>query len=153
MSNSILLRPTTPDEVKRIVEMESTEDAVDFLIPRTEAEHLAQMAQQGISYLSICIESDGGARMVGYMALVEDADEISVECRRIVVSESGGGIGTAAMKEMESYCREVLGRQRVWLDFFENNHRGRHVYEKLGYRAFSSQRCENAVLILSEKYL
>ena len=153
MPISILLRPTTSDEAKRIVEMESTEDAVDFLIPRTEAEHLAQMAEQDITYLSICHESDGVSRMVGYMALVKDADQISVECRRIVVSESGGGIGTTAMKQMETYCREVLGRQRIWLDFFENNHRGRHVYEKLGYREFSRKPCGNAVLVLSEKHL
>jgi RimJ/RimL family protein N-acetyltransferase len=46
-----------------------------------------------------------------------------------------------------------MGRRRIWLDVFEHNARGRHVYEKLGYRRFDSGELDGKPLLLYEKQL
>ena len=54
---------------------------------------------------------------------------------------------------MEEYCRERLGRSRIWLDVFEFNQRGQHIYQKLGYRRFDQGEVEGKVLFFYDKLL
>lgn len=49
------------------------------------------------------------------------------------------GIGQIAMAEMEKYCKNNLNVQRTWLDVYEDNVIGKHIYEKLGYTKFKEQ--------------
>ena len=85
--------------------------------------------------------------------LALDPDNTSVEFRRIVIAQKGMGLGQAAIHAMEGYCRERLGRSRIWLDVFDFNQRGQHIYEKLGYRRFAKSELENNVLFFYNKSL
>ena len=76
-----------------------------------------------------------------------------VEFRRIVVSCRGIGIGQAAIPAMEVYCREQLHCRRIWLDVFDSNPRGRHIYQKLGYRLFDTGELEGRKLLYMDKSL
>ncbi|NKB63480.1 MAG: GNAT family N-acetyltransferase [Gammaproteobacteria bacterium] len=146
---ALTLHPTVLSELDSIISMERQPDAVDFLILKSREEHLREMQSPGGTYLSIYWEDE----MVGYLSLIEDPDGMSIECRRIVVARSGQGIGGLTMQAMEVYCREALGRSRIWLDFFSHNTRGQHVYEKHGYQEFGKAEYEGKVLRLYEKFL
>ncbi|MCC5904550.1 MAG: GNAT family N-acetyltransferase [Halomonas sp.] len=110
--------------------MEQAADTKQYILPYTEAEHLQNIMDPRFVYLRI-LDAD---ELVGFMILVLDPDIVSVEFRRIVVSAKGGGVGQSAIAEMEQFCFSVLHRQRIWLDVFKHNSRGRHIYEKLGYK-------------------
>jgi RimJ/RimL family protein N-acetyltransferase len=103
----------------------------------------------GLVYLRIIADD----KLKGFVMLALDPDQSSVEFRRIVVSTKGLGIGQSAIAKMEEFCRVELGRSRIWLDVFEYNHRGRHIYEKLGYRRFGESVIDGNVLLLYEKTL
>ncbi|KAF7781152.1 hypothetical protein PRUB_b0284 [Pseudoalteromonas rubra] len=144
----IELKKSKPSEIARFVEMESADDTAGFIIPCSAEQHLAAMAQAQIIYLSIYERQT----LVGFIILSLD-DTTSVEFRRIVVSEKGLGIGQHAMRCMEHYCVNELGRKRVWLDVFTENTRGIHIYQKQGYDQFDRSEYQGKPLLLMEKLL
>jgi diamine N-acetyltransferase len=129
--------------------MEQLPDTKLYILPYAEAEHAQKILDSGFVYLRI-LDAD---ELVGFIILVLDPDPRSVECRRIVVSAKGRGIGQSAITAMERFCLTELQRQRVWLDVFEFNARGRHVYEKLGYKKYGESEHESKKLFLYEKRL
>ena len=40
---------------------------------------------------------------------------------------------------MEDYCRRVFNVPRIWLDVYDDNEVGKHIYQKLGYSQFQSE--------------
>ena len=82
-----------------------------------------------------------------------DSEPNSVEFRRVVVSDKGKGVGQSAITAMEQFCRTQLQRTRIWLDVFEYNNRGRHIYEKLGYERYGESDHEGRRLLLYQKKL
>ena len=52
---------------------------------------------------------------------------------------------------MEKFCTEELNAKRIWLDVFEHNKRGLHVYQKLGYSKFKEKQYEGKNLLFYEK--
>jgi GNAT superfamily N-acetyltransferase len=131
------------------VQMEQATDTSAFIIPYAYADHCQNIADPNFVYL--CILANDVP--VGFFILVLDADGISVEFRRIVISTKDRGIGQSAIKQMEQFCRTVLGRSRIWLDVFEFNRRGRHLYEKLGYQRCGEGAHDGKRLSLYEKPL
>ena len=129
--------------------MDQERDTRDHITLYTLVEHRREFANADTIYLSIC-ENSG---LVGYFILALDADPGSIEFRRIVVSAKGAGLGQAAIPAMEAYCAEQLQRQRIWLDVFDSNSRGRHIYQKLGYRQFDSGVLDGRKLLYMEKEL
>ena len=55
------------------------------------------------------------------------------------------------MKLMEEYGVREFGVNRIWLDVYENNARGMHVYEKMGYRRFNQKKTGERILYFYEK--
>jgi RimJ/RimL family protein N-acetyltransferase len=80
-------------------------------------------------------------------------DETSIEFRRIVVVERGKGIGQQILNEIEKYCLNKLKRNRIWLDVFEFNKRGIHIYEKQGYHKTGETDIESKRALIYEKLL
>jgi RimJ/RimL family protein N-acetyltransferase len=107
------------------------------------------MAEPGIVYLRILARGEPA----GFFLLALDPDGRSVEFRRVVVAPERRGIGQAAIRAMETFCRAELGRTRIWLDVFEENDRARHIYRKLGYRLFGHGSFDGRPLLLFEKDL
>lgn len=139
---TITLKKTTPEELDLFVQMEIDDDTSPFIIPYSFKKHQQSYSQSEIRYLTIYFQN----KICGYFILAFDIDEKSIEFRRIVVSEKGKGIGQETMLQMHNYCKTVLNKTRVWLDVFEHNKRGRHIYEKLGYVHFKSEPCDNHTL-------
>jgi RimJ/RimL family protein N-acetyltransferase len=145
----IELRESIPRDIPAFIEMEKDADTSDFILPYSPERHQSEFAKPDIVYLSIL----NAGELAGFFILVLEADGRSVEFRRIVVADKGKGLAQAAIPAMEEYCRERLGRNRIWLDVFEFNQRGQHIYQKLGYRRFDQGEAEGKVLFFYDKLL
>jgi RimJ/RimL family protein N-acetyltransferase len=129
--------------------LEQAEDTKEYIIPYSANDHEQKIADPKFVYLRIL----NSGELVGFFILALDADLVSVEFRRIVVSAKNRGLGQSAIASMEQFCRNELMRDRVWLDVFEDNHRGRHVYEKLEYEKYGESHHEGRKLLLYQKSL
>ena len=141
----ILLRPSTREELELFVEFEAEEDTCKFINQNSLAEHSRWFDDDRIRYLTI-LKDD---KAVGFFILcLEDG---AVEFRRVVVAASSRGIGQDAIRSMHSFCVHELGVSRIWLDVYEHNERGRHIYSKLGYKVTGSAEHDGKRLLVMEK--
>ena len=145
----IEVRDALLEEVSSFVEMEKAEGTAEFIIPHHLERHIADFSDRNTIYLSVI----DGKELVGFMILVLDLDGTSVEFRRIVITTRNKGIGQSSVTAMENYCRTELGREWIWLDVFEFNERGRHIYERLRYIQFKKGEYEGKPLLFYEKIL
>lgn len=144
----ISLRPSIRDELEHFDSMDRQIHANRFVNQTGLQTHRAWFEDPAIHYLSIVDDQSG---FYGYFILVRESDGESIEFRRILIDQNCRGVGQAAIVEMEDYCRRELAASRIWLDVYEDNAIGRHVYEKLGYRRFDAQDYEGRRLLFYEK--
>lgn len=142
------LRRSTVEELDIFHEMEQQEHAQSFINYTSLQTHREYFADPRIVYLSI----ENNEHLVGYFILALEADRV-VEFRRIVVDRHQRGTGQKAIGAMERYCREQLGASRIWLDVYEDNERGIHIYEKLGFKRFREEIVRDRRLLFYEKTL
>jgi len=135
------------NQLKQFCSMEQDADAAPNIAPYTHERHLAEYNRSDIVYLSIY----DNHQLAGFFILALDPDNNSVEFRRIVVACKDRGTGQQAISQMETYCREHLKRNRVWLDVFDFNQRGQHVYAKLGYKFFDQKDFHGKTLLCYQK--
>ena len=133
------------EELEIIGSMEAGE-ARDYIIPYSLEKHQQEFMKPAIIYKTI----RHGENPAGFVMLAIDPDGVSVELRRIVVSQPGHGIGVRALEAVRELCRHELGKSRIWLDVFEANYRARHVYEKMGYACFGKTEHAGRTLLLYE---
>ena len=136
-------------QLKQFRDMERDADTAPNIAPYSHEQHLEEFNREDIVYLSIYDNHE----LAGFFILALDPDNTSVEFRRIVVARKDTGTGQQAITQMEKYCREVLQCQRVWLDVFDYNQRGQHVYEKLGYVRFDKKDYHGKILLCYQKSL
>ncbi|PKF49576.1 GNAT family N-acetyltransferase [Enterovibrio nigricans] len=146
--NTLALKPTAKKEFQAISDMEKADDTHQLIIPHTKDKHLEESNKPHIIYLSIIVDDV----LSGFIILALEGTD-TVEFRRIVVGDKGKGIGQSAIRAMENYCSQTLTRKRIWLDVFETNTRGKHIYSKLGYQPFSTSEYKGNTLLLMEKTL
>ena len=144
----IELRQSLEAEIPKFIEMENSNEASAFIIPHTLEKHLSEIQKKTTRYLSIYKDDKLQGFFILSLGLTND-----VEFRRVVVASKGDGIGQAAIKLMEAYCKEALSAKRIWLDVFSFNQRGQHIYKKLGYEQFGVDEHEGKQLLLFEKQL
>jgi RimJ/RimL family protein N-acetyltransferase len=128
--------------------MEQQPHVGDFLDPYSVELHHSRFSDPETVYLSV--EADNEA-LAGYILLVKHSASSSLEFARILIDQNYKGIGQQVMKLMEEYGVGELGVKRIWLDVYENNARGMHVYEKLGYRRFNQKSIDGRLLYFYEK--
>ena len=129
--------------------MENGNETTEYIIPYSLTKHQNEFQKQNIIYLSIFYHKT----LSGFFILNNEPESKSVEFRRIVISNKGNGLGQSAIKEMHSYCKNSLNAESVWLDVFEHNSRGRHIYKKLGYEKFKTEPYEKSELHFYRKKL
>ncbi len=145
----VMVEKATLDDLSKFAEMEQEAGVSQFISPYSLEEHQNEFAEPHVIYLRIMNHDV----IAGFFILALEADGCSIEFRRIVVSDKGKGIGQAAISQMEVFCRDELCRSRIWLDVFESNQRGRHVYEKLRYKQFGESEFMGKPCLLCEKRL
>lgn len=144
-SEALTLESVSLQDLPAICAMEDGA-ARDYIIPYSPAKHQEEFAKPSVLYKAI----RQGTRLTGFVMLAMDPDGVSVELRRIVISNPGHGIGVRTLEMVRELCGRELGRSRIWLDVFETNRRARHVYEKVGYSYFGKSEHEGRVLLLYE---
>lgn len=142
------LRKSVISEASAFVEMECSPDTKGFVIPYSVEKHVSLIESNEVIYLSLYDENE----LSGFIILSQESQD-TVEFRRIVVASKGKGLGQLAIKEVEQYCTEHLNCSKVWLDVFESNSRGIHIYQKLGYTQFKEALYEGRSLLFMEKML
>lgn len=144
---NVKLFATDEEQLDDLVAWEQQSGVGEFILANTKAQHLVSMQEATIRYLSVFQNE----RLVGFIILALEPNNM-VEFRRIVIGHRGAGIGQLAIQAMEQYCLEHFACQRIWLDVFDFNERGQHIYRKLGYQEF--KRCEHGEhqLLFFEKH-
>ncbi len=145
----IEVRAARREELPLFTQMESADHARDYVGQSGLNEHDRMFEDEGYIHLTIL----SGGEAAGFFLLVLENDGESIDFRRIVVSQTDSGIGQASITAMESWCRENTDRSRIWLNVYDFNRRGIHVYKKLGYRYVKSEKRDDKVLIYFDKPL
>lgn len=143
----IELCPAAPQQLPLLHAMEQDVDTAPYILATTIEQHRQAFARDEITYLCICARDS----ILGFLILALDADDESIELRRIVVANKGQGIGREALLALENWCLQVAKKRRIWLDVFTFNQRGRRLYAALGYRRFDQQEFRGKKLLLLEK--
>ena len=146
----IKLRQSREEELSKFVELEHQPHAAAFINGSDLLTHQSNFRDQNIIYLSI---DNSGGELAGYFILALDTANGEVEFRRILIDQDQRGIGQIAIEQMERYCREELGFKKIWLDVYEDNVKGKHIYEKLGYEFFKEGSCNDRKLLYYQKTL
>jgi len=146
---TIRLERATAEDAALFATWEQASDTKEYIIPYSRIEHLNSMSDPDLLYLRIMKDGE----LTGFFILALDADGRSVEFRRVVIAAKGIGTGQSAISAMERFCVAELHRTRIWLDVFEHNSRGLHLYRKLGYEEFGAVELDGRRLLLYQKTL
>jgi len=144
----VVLRLSSRSELDIFDDIDRQIHASNFITQIGLKAHQDLFDEPNITYLSI--ENSEG-ELAGYFVLVLESDSKSLEFRRISVDQEKRGVGQEAIKEMESFSKRKFGIQRIWLDVYEDNAVGRHIYEKMGYIQFKAELREGRKLLFYEK--
>jgi len=143
------IRTSFENELELFQSYEKEKDTKDYIIPYTLEKHIEEFNKPNIVYKTI-LNKD---KIIGFIILNLEEDKKSVEFRRIVINEKGKGFGMMAIKFLDYIVKEEFMRNRIWLDVYENNKRGIHIYEKCGYNYFKSVKYQDKEMKLYEKIL
>ena len=125
------LRPALPADIARIVALERTPDARQFVGQWTEERHRATLAGGDAGYL---VSESGTGQLQAYVILRGLGEESgAIELKRIVVAEPERGLGHRILGEVIRRSFEEFHAHRLFLDVYEDNARARHLYESLGF--------------------
>jgi diamine N-acetyltransferase len=131
---AVTLRPTARADLDFVTALERRDDNRDFIGQWSDWEHLAAIeGRNGRRHW--VIERDG--ERAGYLIAYDcRAGGAGFYVKRILVDSKDRGTGTAALQGFiaRAFARPDAGC--VWLMVREANARGRHIYEKLGFRRF-----------------
>jgi len=145
----IKLQESTREDLKLFSNWENLDGIRKFICPYSMERHKEEFEKEEMIYLNINFNSNP----VGFVLLKLEDDERSIEFRRIVIAERGKGIGQNVLNEIENYCLNKLKRNRIWLDVFDFNKRGIHIYEKQGYQKIDEIDIEDKRAFVYEKLL
>jgi len=139
--NVMILRPAVSEDIPRIVALERTPGAQQFVGQWSEERHRAALRGSDARYL--LSESEIGETGVNEKSpgtlqayvilrgLSEDSD--AIELKRIVVAAPERGLGRRILSEVIRMAFEDFHTHRLFLDVYEDNARARHLYESLGF--------------------
>lgn len=146
----IRLRESKEEELEIFLRMEQQSHAREFINESDLVTHQGNFKDPNIIYLSI---ENNNEDLLGYFILAINPTKKAVEFRRILIDQIHRGIGQLAITKMEIYCRDELNSKEIWLDVYEDNLKGKHIYEKLGYKKIKENKYNDRKLIYYQKSL
>ena len=127
----MLLRLAVTADIPRIVALERTPGARQFVGQWTEERHRATLAGADARYL--VSESDSGALLASVILRGLSEESGAIELKRVVVAEPMRGLGRRVLIDVIRMVFEDFHAHRLFLDVYEDNVRARHLYESLGF--------------------
>jgi diamine N-acetyltransferase len=131
-SNPMLLRIAEPTDIPRIIALEHSPFAREFVGQWSEERHRATLASGDARYY--VSETEWGEVQAYVILRGLNEDSRSVELKRVVVANPGRGLGRHILTDIIRIAFRELGAHRFYLDVFEDNARARHLYESLGFK-------------------
>lgn len=128
------MRRTREEDLDFVLRAESDTENRRFVWQWTRAEHAAALASEDIAHF--IIETVADEQPAGYAILAGLANpymSVSVELKRIVVTEKGNGYGREALRLLKRLAFEELGAHRLWLDVVDHNLRAQALYVSEGF--------------------
>jgi diamine N-acetyltransferase len=128
----LFIRPTSENDIDRVLEMERDQANADFIRYWTREKHLAALNDDNIGHFTVELKDDH--KIIGHIILVGLTNpDNNIEFKRIVIAEKGKGYGHEAVHWIKKYAFEVRGTHRLWLEVMENNSRAYDVYLAEGF--------------------
>jgi diamine N-acetyltransferase len=127
----MLLRPATPGDLPRIIDLERMPESRRFVGQWSEERHRATLASPDARYFVSETESGELQAFAILRGLAESSR--SIELKRIVVATPERGLGRRILEELMRSAFHEFGAHRLFLDVFEDNARARHLYQSLGF--------------------
>ena len=146
----IFIRSAQYSDLIRFSQLDSQAHVRDFFSHKSLEVHQKDFRSESIVYLGIIDELGG---VIGYFILQLENDEKTINFKRILVGYDHLGVGQRAISSMEDYCKNKFEVNRIWLDLYENNHKAKHIYEKLGYKQFKNEATSPRSILYYEKWL
>ncbi len=147
MSNmTIVLRQAEQKDLDFILKSEENAENNKFIMPWHRDQHLIGMNDDKVKYFIVY----HGNRKVGFVILAYDPDDISMEFKRLVITEKGQGFGRRTLSEIINYIFSSTDRKCIWLDVFKENIRAWSLYEKFNFRFIREQPYEDRVIKIYE---
>lgn len=137
------------NDLTSIAALEEVPEVSEYIVANTLEEHQKNMQDSKLIYMKIMKDQ----QFMGFAILGLDDDGKSIELRRIAVADRCHGNGQEALRLIEKYGANTLGRTRIWLDVFSENTVAQHVYEKLGYQPYGTYEIDSKPLTLYHKEL
>ncbi len=127
----MLLHPAVSADIPRIVALERTPGARQFVGQWTEERHRTALAGADARYW---VAGSGPDDLQAYVILRGLSEESgAIELKRIVVANPERGLGRRILAEVIQIAFEDFHAHRLFLDVYEDNVRARHIYESLGF--------------------
>ena len=143
------IQESSEEDLNLFSSWENLDGIKEFICSYSIERHKEEFEKEDVIYLKIIYNS----KPVGFVLLKLEDDKTSVEFRHIVVVDRGKGIGQKVLNEIEKYCINELKRKRIWLDVFDINKRGIHIYEKQGYQKINEIDMDDKRAYVYEKLL
>jgi diamine N-acetyltransferase len=137
----MILRPAIAEDIPRIVALERTPGARQFVGQWSEERHRAALRGGDTRYLlseseisETTVNEKPPGTLEAYVILRGlSEDSGAIELKRIVVAVPERGLGRKILSEVIRMAFEEFHAHRLFLDVYEDNARARHLYESLGF--------------------
>lgn len=131
-SGRIRLRPTTEDDLQRVLALEADPDNAPFILRWSADAHRAAISDPDRAHLMV--EAGDSDQIVGYLILAAiQSPHRSIEFVRITISRKGEGYGRECLRAVKRLAFDSLGAHRLWLDVMEHNTRAKTLYLAEGF--------------------
>lgn len=127
-TNRLKMLEATDSDIPYIISLEQHPDNRKYVLQGSLEEHKKEIEDP--SYLIMIIKQKYDK--IGYMLCHKDEDNSSFELRRMIIQSKAQGYGKEAIQGLIDYAINTLDFHRFWLDVYEDNEKGIHLYESIG---------------------
>jgi len=127
----LMIAPAEIDDIPAILEIEHDPYNSQYTWTGTFDDHVNEIADPDVILLTVTKILDG--RKIGYVILDIDDESEWLEIRRTALSEKGRGYGREMFEGILKYAFVVKKYNKVWLECYDDNHVGMHLYPSLGF--------------------
>lgn len=131
-SERIRLRPSTEDDLQRVLALEADPDNAPFILRWPADAHRAAISDTDQTHYMVEAKDSGEA--IGYLILAAlQSPHRSIEFVRITIGRKGEGYGRECLRAVKRMVFDTLGAHRLWLDVMEHNARAKALYLAEGF--------------------
>ncbi|MDM8534522.1 GNAT family protein [Clostridiaceae bacterium HSG29] len=130
LTKRLNIRYATEEDINYIMETERSIENKDFIFQGTYESHKHEINANEL--LLLIIEKKIDNEKIGFFLSSYDQKSDVFELRRIAINLKNQGYGYELILGLMEHVFNNLSINRFWLDVFDYNKHGIHIYEKLG---------------------